>query len=146
MTAVHTVKLGNAYSRDRAKQIIDRAPPEYVMELHQPKRTNEQNKKMQAMLTDVSLAKPGGRKLLPHQWKAIFMDALERETKNAAFGCRWEPGLDGEGVVNLGYRSSLLRKSEMGELIDFIEAWGTIAGVRWSEPEGNKLIAAEVIG
>jgi hypothetical protein len=87
---------------------------------------------MQAMLSDVAISKPGGRKLLPHQWKALFMDALERETNNAAFGSRWEPSLDGEGVVNLGYRSSKLRKSEMADLITFIEVWGAENGVRWS--------------
>jgi hypothetical protein len=34
--------------------------------------------------------------------------------------------------VNLGYRSSKLRKSEMADLITFIEVWGAENGVRWS--------------
>lgn len=118
-------------------RVIQSAPDGSIVTVSPPRRTIPQNKKMQAMLSDIARAKPGGRVLSPEGWKCLFMEAAAAETKNAAFTAKWEPGLDGEGVVNLGYRSSRLVKTDMGELIDFIEAWGTQKGVAWSEPKGD---------
>jgi hypothetical protein len=129
----HRVILTNPCSRERFKRIVDQAPAGYVAEVREPTRTNAQNDKMWAQLTDVSVSCPGGRKLEPRKWKSLFMDALEKELNDASFGSQWEPGLNDEGVVNLGHRSSRLTKSQMGELLSFIEAWGTENGVRWTD-------------
>ena len=130
----YRVILRDDFAKERFIRVVRQAPSDHVGIVEEVGRSLDQNKKMQAMLSDIALAAPGGRKLLPHQWKALFMDALERETSNAAFGSRWEPSLDGQGVVNLGYRSSKLKKSEMGDLISFIQAWGDENGVVWSDP------------
>jgi hypothetical protein len=122
-------------ARGRAAHWVLKAPKGWICEVREPRRTLPQNDKMWSLLTDVAVSKPGGRVLKPGQWKALFMDALERETNNSAFGSRWEPSLDGHGVVNLGHKSSKLRKSEMSDLIAFIEAWGSENGVRWSNQE-----------
>jgi hypothetical protein len=123
----HTIVLSDMPSRETAKLLVGAAPAGSVMRIRPPGRTLPQNDKMHAMM-------PGGRVLTSDQWKCLFMDAVARETKNASFASRWEPSLDGDGVVNLGHRSSRLSKDEMGELISFIDAWGTENGVIWSDP------------
>jgi hypothetical protein len=129
----YRIILRDDFAKERFIRVVRKAPNDYVGIVEEQKRSNAQNDKMWAMLTDIALAAPDGRKLEPRKWKNLFMDALERELNDAAFGSQWEPGLDGEGVVNLGHRSSRLNKSQMGELLSFIEAWGTQKGVQWSE-------------
>lgn len=138
MSAGQTIRLTNDVNRTRASRWCQTAPHGAVVNIREATRTNEQNDKMHAMLSDIARAKPGGRVLTTDQWKCLFMDATAKETKNAAFTSRWEPSLDGEGVVNTGYRSSRLTKAEMGDLISFMDAWGTEHGVEWSEPQKKR--------
>jgi hypothetical protein len=56
--------------------------------VREPKRTLDQNNKLWAMLTDVSVAMPLGRRHTPDDWKAIFMNACGWE-------CQFVEGLDG---------------------------------------------------
>lgn len=123
----HKVIIGDQFSRDRLKMLIDRAPPGYVATIAERKRTNEQNEKMWAMLTDISVAKPMGRRHTPDDWKAIMMNACGWE-------CQFLEGLDGRPFPQ-GFRSSALTKSQMSTLIDFMQAWGDENGVQWSEPD-----------
>lgn len=123
----HTVSLGNTFSRERAKKIIDHAPDGWEMTVKGPRRTLDQNAKMHAMLTDISLSKPLGRRHTPDDWKAIAMNACNWE-------CQFCEGLDGRPFP-LGFRSSKLTKAQMGQLIDWLQAFGDENGVRWSEPK-----------
>lgn len=129
----HNFRVTSEFARQRLLAAVAKAPLPFDAELDEVRRTNEQNKKMQAMLTDIARQKPQGRVLTTDQWKCLFMDATAKETSNASFTSRWEPSLDGEGVVNTGFRSSRLNKSEMGDLISFIQAWGDGQGIVWSD-------------
>ncbi len=122
----HTVRLSDKFSRAKAQRIIAQAPAGYVVSVREPKRTLDQNDKLWAMLTDVSVSMPLGRRHTPDDWKAIFMSACGWE-------CQFVEGLDGRPFPK-GFRSSHLTKSQMTALIDFIQAWGDENGVRWSEP------------
>lgn len=104
-----------------------------VMELvlRERKRSNDQNKKLWPMLTDVSrqvqLCINGAMVWAqPEDWKDVFTAALKREQRMAM-------GLDG-GFVMLGTRTSKMRKAEFCELIELIYAYGADHGVKWSEP------------
>jgi hypothetical protein len=121
----HKVILSSEFYRSRARHLIDKAPAGYVMTLDEPKRTLDQNNKLWAMLTDVSVAMPLGRRHTPDDWKAIFMNACGWE-------CQFVEGLDGRPFPK-GFRSSHLTKSQMGDLINFIQAFGDEHGVRWSD-------------
>jgi hypothetical protein len=79
----HRAILTNAFSRERFKRIIDQAPAGYVAEVKEPTRTLDQNNKLWAMLTDVSVAMPLGRRHTPDDWKAIFMSSASREQVSA---------------------------------------------------------------
>jgi len=122
-----TIRLTSSAMRERAKQLIDKAPERAVVNVQAETRSNEQSAKMWCMLSDISRAKPMGRALPPETWKCLVLDDLGHKPK-------WEPGLDGDGVVNTGYRSSRLTKAEMSDLIERLYAFGADFGVAWSEP------------
>lgn len=120
----HTVFLTSDFQRSRAHDLIDRAPPGYVLTVAEPRRTTEQSDKMWAMLTDISHAKPLGRRHTPDDWKAILMNAC-------GWDCQFIEGLDGRPFPQ-GFRSSKMTKRQMGTLIDWMQAWGDEQGVVWS--------------
>lgn len=122
-----TVILATGRQRMLAHQLIDKAPDGAVLNVREATRTNDQNAKMHAMLSDIARAKPNGRIHDAETWKCLFMASL-------GFSPKWIPALDGDGVINTGYRSSRLTKGLMSELIEAMYAYGAEHGVQWSEP------------
>lgn len=121
-----TAILRGPAQRAFAKQLIDKAPDNAVVRVSAPTRSLEQNAKMHAMLSDLSRAKPEGRRHTPDVWKAIMMQACGHASQ-------FEFGLDGQPFP-LGFRSSRLTVSQMSDLIEFMYAYGAEHDVRWSEP------------
>ena len=124
-----TFVLTGAYRRSQAHKCIDAAPEGHVAKISAPRRSNEQNDKMWAMLSDVSRAKPEGRNYPPEIWKALAMDMAGHKP-------RFEPSLDGNGVVCCGYRSSRLTVAEMSDVIEAIAAYAAEQGIRLTQTEG----------
>lgn len=99
------------------------------VELKEAKRTDDQNAKFWAMLTEVSQQLLWhGQKLNTEDWKLVFLDALKREL-------RIVPNITGNGFVNLGRSSSDLTKAEFSDLIEIINAFGAEHGVVFSHEE-----------
>lgn len=126
MSVGQTIVLSGPNSRRAAHSLLDRAPDWAVVNIAPARRTNDQNAKLWAMLSDISRAKPEGRDLPPDIWKSIFMAA-------AGFKCRFEPSLEGDGVVPIGFKSSRLSKVEFGELIECVAEYAARVGVDLSE-------------
>jgi hypothetical protein len=107
----------------RTLSALDR--PYHVSWDQELRRSDQQNRKMWAMIRDISNAKPEGRTLTPDEWKCVFMQA-----------CGWEvhflEGLDGRPFP-AGFRSSKMKVKQMADLITFIQAKGDEWGVRWKE-------------
>lgn len=120
-----TVILDSRYRRDQAHKLIDAAPLFAVVTVSPPKRTVPQNSRFWAMLSDVSRAKPDGRVHTPEAWRDLFMHAMGHSV-------RFEMGLNGEPFP-AGFRSSKLSKEQMGDLMEFIAAWGAERGVMFHE-------------
>ena len=100
---------------------------QYVIELREKTRSNEQNSRMWAMLSDVSKQVIWhGRKLSPEEWKHVFSASLKRQDV--------VPGIDG-GFVVLGLSTSKMSVREMGDLMELISAFGAQNGVKFSAPE-----------
>jgi hypothetical protein len=98
-----------------------------VLTLAPETRSSEQNRRMWAMLRDISQQVDWhGNKLSEDEWKDVFTAAIKRQ--------KVVPGLDG-GFVVCGTRTSKMTKSEMGELQDLIEAFGAQNEVQFSAPE-----------
>jgi hypothetical protein len=113
-------------TRTAAHKLIDAAPAGSVCKISPPKRTEDQNALMWALLSDVSRSKPEGREYPPEIWKSLFM-------ASAGFTPRFEPSLDGKGVVPIGYKSSRLTKAEFSDLIEAINSYGAEHGVTWTQ-------------
>ena len=97
-----------------------------TLEIRPEKRSDAQNRRMWAMLRDISQQVDWhGNKLSEDEWKDVFTAAIKRQ--------KVVPGLDG-GFVVCGTRTSTMTKSEMGELQDLIEAFGAQNEVQFSAP------------
>lgn len=107
-----TIRLVSELNRERAKRLIDQAPPRALVNIRPETRSNEQNALLWSLLSEVSRAKPDGRTHTPDVWKALFMSAC-------GHAVQFEVGLDG-APFPLGFRSSRLTKEQMTDLIEFI--------------------------
>ena len=121
-----TVILRGDSQRKLAHKFIEQAPVDAVVNIAEANRTKDQNARLWAMLSDISRAKPEGRKYTAEQWKCVFMSA-----------CGWEvqflEGLDGQPFP-AGFRSSKMTKKQMRDLHEYIAAYGDQHGIQWSEP------------
>jgi len=123
------ITLRNKADRERASRWVEKAPFGTRVEFKASKRSLPQNDRMWAMLTDVATQlKWHSIGLTPDDWKLVFLDSLNRES-------RFVPNIDGTGFVNLGRSSADLSKEEMSELIELIFAFGAQHGVKFNEPE-----------
>jgi hypothetical protein len=102
------------------------------MKLQEPTepRSTEQNKKMWAMLHDISTQvkwRVNGSMIFmsAEDWKDVLTAGL---TKNS----RIADGIEG-GFVMLGERTSKMTKERMAELIEFMQWFGAERGVKWTE-------------
>ena len=125
LMAGQTTILHGAGAREKAKRLIDAAPLRAVVTIRAERRSEDQNAKMWAMISDVSQAKPEGRHHTPDGWKALFMHAC-------GWASQFEMGLNGEPFPT-GFRSSRLTKAQMSDLIECIYEYGARFGVVWSE-------------
>lgn len=98
----------------------------------EPKRTDDQNARLHAMLGDIAKQRKWmGQQLSIDDWKRLLVDAWARqEGRHAA---RVVPSLDGQGVVTLGAQTRTMGVRDMASLIESIYAWGSEQGVQWSE-------------
>jgi hypothetical protein len=129
MAKGQVVVLSSPRARQTAYALIERAPHGAVLSVAEAARTNDQNAKLWAMLSEIARAKPEGRVLPTEKWKALFMDA-------AGFKVDWEPGLNG-GVVPCGYRSSRLTKAEFSDLIECIHEFAARHGIELEADNDN---------
>lgn len=96
-----------------------------IVKIEERTRSNDQNSKLWAMLTDVaSQVIWYGRYLSEESWKHIFSAALKKQET--------VPGIDG-GFVVLGQSTSKMKVGEFRDLIELIYAFGAEKGVEWSE-------------
>ena len=129
--AGQTIILAGPSQRQLAKRMIDAARDGFVVNIKEPKRTDDQNAKMWAMLSDISRAKPEGMRLTTDLWKAAFMNACGHE-------CQFMNGLDGGQPFPVGFRTSKLTVGQMADLITFIQEYGDRHCVAWSEPHPDE--------
>lgn len=95
-----------------------------VLELRDEKRSDPQNRRMWAMLGDISKQVDWyGQRLSAEDWKHVLSASLTKQ--------RVAPGIDG-GFVVLGLSTSKMTKAEMSELQELMEAFGADKGVKFS--------------
>lgn len=98
-----------------------------TMEVKPETRSLAQNRRLWAMLTDISeQVNWYGQKLTPDEWKDVMSAALKKQ--------KVVPGIDG-GFVVLGLRTSKMTKAEMTELQELMAAFGAERGVIFRDEE-----------
>lgn len=96
-----------------------------VLEVKPEVRSSEQNRRLWAMLGDISEQVIWhGEKLTPEEWKHVFSAGLKKQRAVA--------GIDG-GFVVLGQSTSKMSKAEMSELQTLMEAFGAEREVKFKE-------------
>lgn len=128
MSAGQTIILSGPSSRQKAERLINAAPSGAILTVKLPTRSTDQNALMWSLLSEISRAKPEGRSLSPDIWKCVFMAATGHQV-------RFEPTLEGDGVIPIGFRSSRLTKDEMSDLLECIIEYGARHGVQFDLAE-----------
>jgi len=129
--AMHAVLWNAQQGHSVLRSAWERAKPyllaghRLTLELRPEKRSDAQNRRLWAMLTDISRQVDWhGQKLAPEEWKHVFTAALKRQ--------RVVPGLDG-GFVVLGQSTSRMTKPEMSELQELMQAFGAQHSVQFND-------------
>ena len=109
-----------------AVRTLDIAEPVAVeIKLHQPTRSQEQNRKMWACLGEISAqVNWHGNYLTAEEWKDVLTASLKKQ--------RAVPGIDG-GFVILGTSTRKMTVAEMTELIELTLAFGAQHDVKFTE-------------
>lgn len=126
-----TVVLYGDRQRRIAAEIIAMAPKGAVVTVKAATRTLDQNAKLWAVLSDISRAKPEGRRWTPETWKCAFMHTLGHQVQFCE-------GLDNSGPFPLGFRSSRLTVAQMADLLTCAMEYGDRHGVKWSDEASDE--------
>ncbi|KGQ25472.1 recombinase [Gallibacterium anatis CCM5995] len=104
-----------------------------VVEIKPLTRTLAQNAKLHAMLGDIAKqCKFQGKKRDIETWKMIMVSAHKIATGGQA---EMAIGLEGE-VINLRESTAQMGVKRLASLIDYVEVWGEVNGVRFSNKQG----------
>ena len=123
-TQAHKALVGTIWPQIKANLMAGR---KMILELKPETRSLNQNRRLWAMLTDISKQVDWhGRKLTQEEWKHVFTAALTKQDV--------VPGIDG-GFVVLGKSTSKMTKAEMTELQELMAAFGAEHGVRFAATE-----------
>lgn len=125
MSDKRTIKLTSDYARERAKDLIDRAPYGYTVIIGEETRSQEQNRLLWPLIADIQQQVPEMATYSADDIKLRFLNALGTEM-------RFLPELEGAGMFPVGQRSSTLSKQQFTALIELLFAFGERNGVRWS--------------
>lgn len=99
-----------------------------VLELREEKRSDAQNRRLWAMLTDISQQVEWyGKRLSPTDWKHVFSSSLKK--------LEVVPNLDGTGFVALGMSTSQMTKAEMSDMQTLMEVFGAERDVKFTAQE-----------
>jgi hypothetical protein len=108
-------------------RMIDDAKIGTLVEMRYEPATDDQRKKMWAMLGEVAEQyQHQGRFYAKEQWKVLMMHACGQEVE-------FMPSLDGSTFIPYEGRSSKMNSRDMNELLAFIEAWGVQNGVEFKQ-------------
>ena len=124
-------RLVHDQARALALECVKTAPEGYIVTVAEPTRTLDQNAALHAAISDIAKQVTWhGEKMDTESWKRLLTAAWARAVHEPA---KLVPALDGNGFDVLYRRTSQMTKAELSSLIDYLHAWGTDQGVRWSD-------------
>lgn len=119
--------LLNDRIKANAIEAVRQAPEGYSVVISEKPRTMDQNAKMWAMLQDIAIAEPDGRRWVKETWKSAFMHSLGHQVQFCE-------GLDHSGPFPLGFKTSKLTVKQMADMITCIQEYGDRHQIKWSVP------------
>lgn len=123
--------MAHAQARALALEIVKTAPEGYIVTIQEPTRTLDQNSALHAAISDIAKQlKWQGELMTSEDWKRLLTAAWSRAENQPV---KMVPALDGNGFDVLYRRTSQMTKKEVSSLIDYLHAWGTDQGVKWSD-------------
>jgi len=130
-------RLTHKTARAMAVAHVEAAPDGYTVEIREPRRTDEQSRRMHAMADDLSKQVPYmGMTLTREQWKRFATAKLKKDT--IVFDCddkgQPNPRL---GLLVLGAQTRDETIAGLKEIIDWMEWFGAQHGVIWSDEEAK---------
>lgn len=113
-----------------------------VLELKPETRSNAQNAKLHAMLTDISRSIDwAGQHRDVETWKRLLVASWCRAEGEAV---ELLPALDGKGVDIVFRHTSKMSRAEVASLIEYVHAWAADAGVIFNDelvdPETGEIL------
>jgi hypothetical protein len=118
-----TTRLRTKHQRERAKQLIDRSPDDWVCVLREETRNDRQNRAMWGYIKQLREALPDTfGQFPPNDCKHRLLHALGAEM-------RFLPELDGAGMFPVGHHSSTLTVEQFSALLEIIQAYAAKHGV-----------------
>lgn len=108
------------------------------IDVREAKKSRLMEKKYHAMFRDVAQqVEVEGRKYDAGVWKRLLVDQFEQELMSQGQqlkqSSRTVISLDGKRAVTLSASTAQFRKSEAGDFIAFLYAWGAEFNVAWSD-------------
>ena len=123
---LHTFHLDTEDKRTLLAEWVRKVPVGWSVEFRKDKRTPDQNKKLWAMLHELSEQVDWhGCKLTDEEWKDVMTAALKNQ--------KVVPGIEG-GFVALGHSTRRMTKEQFSTLIELIYAFGAQQHVTWTDP------------
>jgi hypothetical protein len=123
----------NDHIRANALKAVQMAPEGYSIAISEPKRSNDQNAKFHAMLTDLSRSpiKWAGKRRSVDEWKIIMISGHSVTTGT---GGEVIPGIEGEFVA-IRESSASMTVRRAASLIEYLEAFCVSNDVELHETE-----------
>ncbi len=144
-----TFYLINDRVRANAIEMVRAASPESVVTVSPKTRTNEQNAKLHAMLSDLARSDLtwAGKRRTMEEWKALMISAHAVATNN---GGEVIPGIEGEFVA-IRESSAQMSVSRAASLIEYLSAFCATHGVEmrdtsdggWNQDPGSAPLEPE---
>lgn len=113
---------------------MDGAPDRCVVEFREPRRTDEQSRKMHAMLRDISKQVEWcGAMLSVEDWKRVATAMLKKDKFVRDVG---EDGKPGNGLIVVGARTRDMSGKDISLVIEWAAWFGAKNNVHFSDPNG----------
>ena len=108
------------------------AGKKYTLTLREKTRSNEQNEKYHAILSEIAeQAQHLGAKWSAEDWKRFCVAQFCKDEGISAG--RIVPSLDGTGIVQLDYQTRKFTVEQAGKFIEWLQAWCANNGVELSQ-------------
>lgn len=121
------IRLAGPVQRSYAHECIEAAADGEVVRIGAETRTEEQNRKLWPMLSDLRDQVEWLGEFTTEDIKLMFLNRLGVEM-------RFLPTLERQGMFPVGLRSSTLTKGQFSGLIELLYQNGAEYGVRWTDP------------